>query len=62
MAGRCKACNVILTEDEMTNKWPGTTEYTDLCFSCLSTCEDTGDDSFWSDTLISLDALPEDMV
>lgn len=40
MSGRCKSCNYVLTDDEMVNKWPGTTEYTDMCFSCLSLCND----------------------
>lgn len=62
MSGRCRACNVILTDDEMTNKWPGTSKYTELCFSCLSKCEDDNDDTFWSDDLISLDTLPDDVI
>lgn len=62
MSGRCAACNVILTDEEMVNKWPGTAEYAGLCFTCLSKCDDEGDDEFWSDTLISLDTLPEDVV
>jgi RNA polymerase subunit RPABC4/transcription elongation factor Spt4 len=35
MSGRCKACNIILNEDEMTQKWPGTDDYCDLCNQCL---------------------------
>lgn len=62
MSGRCRSCNCILTDDEMTTKWPGTTEYTELCFTCLSKCSGEDDDSFWSDDLISLDTLSEDML
>jgi hypothetical protein len=35
MSGRCKACNVILTEDELTSKYPGSNEFIELCFKCL---------------------------
>ena len=35
MSGRCKSCNVVLFEEELTTKYPGTNEYTELCFKCL---------------------------
>lgn len=35
MCGRCKSCNVPLFEEELTSKYPGTNEYTELCFKCL---------------------------
>lgn len=35
MSGHCKSCDVILYDDEMATKWPGTDEYVDLCHSCL---------------------------
>jgi len=31
---RCKACNVLLTDDEATRKDPGSGEYLDLCTTC----------------------------
>ncbi len=34
MSGRCKACNVILNEQELTTKDPVTEQYMDLCISC----------------------------
>lgn len=43
MSGRCKACNVILDEFEMTRKWPSaenTNDYCDLCTHCLKASED----------------------
>ncbi len=61
MSGRCRACNCVLTDDEMVSKWPGTTEYTELCFPCLSTCDSDSDDSFWSEDLISLETLSEEL-
>jgi hypothetical protein len=45
----------------MVNKWPGTSEYTDLCFTCLSMCSD---DSEWEDfdlDHIAIDELPESL-
>lgn len=63
MSGRCRSCNVILNEDEMTTKWPGTTEYTDLCFTCLNKCSgEEEDDIFWSDSMISIDTIPEELL
>jgi hypothetical protein len=35
MSGRCKSCNVILFDEELTNKYPGTNEYVELCNKCL---------------------------
>ncbi len=35
MSGRCKSCNTVLYDEELTSKYPGTNEYTELCFSCL---------------------------
>ena len=35
MCGRCKSCNVELYDDELTTKYPGSSEYVDLCFRCL---------------------------
>ena len=35
MSGRCKACDVILFEDELAQKWPGSNEFVDLCNRCL---------------------------
>ena len=40
MSGRCKACNCILNEDELAYKYPGTSEYTELCFSCMAKSDD----------------------
>jgi len=34
MSGRCRACDVILNEYEMTRKYPVSGEYYDLCSSC----------------------------
>lgn len=35
MCGRCKSCDIILFEDELKAKYPGTNEYIELCFRCL---------------------------
>ena len=35
MCGRCKSCNSVLYDEELTQKIPGTNEYTDLCARCL---------------------------
>jgi len=35
MSGRCRSCNSILDEQEIKTKWPGTNDYTNLCFNCL---------------------------
>lgn len=34
MSGRCKACNVVLFDEELTTKDPATGEYLELCFKC----------------------------
>jgi hypothetical protein len=34
MAGRCKACNSVLTEQELKTKYPDTNTYTELCDKC----------------------------
>ena len=34
MSGRCKACNVVLFDEELTTKDPTTGEYLELCFKC----------------------------
>jgi hypothetical protein len=36
MSSRCKACNVVLFEEELKTKWPGTQEFTDLCTHCMT--------------------------
>lgn len=48
MSGRCKACDVILFEQELTTKYPGSNQYTELCFQCLEIAEnpDSVDDSY----------------
>ena len=48
MSGRCKSCNCVLSEDEMVHKWPGTPEYSDLCFTCMSLMEDE-QDNWWDE-------------
>lgn len=35
MSGRCKACNAVLTEEDMCAKWPGSDDYIELCSYCL---------------------------
>lgn len=48
MSGRCKSCNDILTEDEMRSKYPGTSEYIDMCYSCQDkTSENVWEDDDW---------------
>ena len=32
---RCRACDCVLTEQELVTKWPGTTDYADMCMTCL---------------------------
>lgn len=39
MSGRCKACDVILFEEELTTKDPITGEYLELCFRCQDIAE-----------------------
>lgn len=34
MSSRCKACNVVLFEEELTTKDPVTGKYLELCFKC----------------------------
>lgn len=33
---RCRVCDVILNDFELTFKYPGTTEFADTCMSCYS--------------------------
>ena len=35
MCGRCKSCNVVLTDDEMCAKWPNSEDYCELCTHCM---------------------------
>ena len=39
MSGRCKACNVILFEEELTAKDPATGQYLELCSKCQDIAE-----------------------
>jgi len=43
MSGRCKACNVVLFEEELTTKDPVTGEYLELCFKCQDIAENPDD-------------------
>lgn len=45
MSGRCKACNTILTEEEMISIDPVTEQYYDMCFRCTGLGEE-GEDEF----------------
>ena len=40
MSGRCKACNKIMSEYEMTRKCVKSGEYLDLCSDCLTFVQD----------------------
>lgn len=59
MSGRCRSCNCILSEDEMTYKWPGTETYSDLCFECISKSELDEPDDPMDIELISLELMEE---
>ena len=39
MSGRCKSCNVILFEEELTTKDTLTGDYLELCFVCQEIAE-----------------------
>lgn len=39
MSGRCKSCNVILFEEELTTKDTLTGDYLELCFACQEIAE-----------------------
>jgi len=62
MSGRCQSCNCILDDFEMTAKWPGTLEYTNMCF----TCQDKADPNYEDDVLnlefISIEEFPESLI
>lgn len=62
MTGRCIACNCVLDDFEMTSKWPGTLDYTNMCF----TCQDKADPNYEEDTLnlefISIEEFPETLI
>lgn len=62
MTGRCISCNCVLDEYEMTTKWSGTLEYTNMCFSCM----DKSDPNYEEDTLnlefISIEEFPETLL
>jgi len=48
MSGRCKSCNTVLFDEELTAKYPGTNEYIELCFYCLDIANnpDNVDDTY----------------
>lgn len=48
MSGRCKACNAVMTEDEMKTKYADSNEYVELCTFCLRE-DDFDDDPEWFD-------------
>lgn len=48
MSGRCKACNAVMTEDEMKTKYMDSNEYVELCTFCLRE-DDFDDDPEWFD-------------
>ena len=39
MSGRCKACDVVLFEEELTAKDPATGQYLELCSRCQDIAE-----------------------
>jgi aerobic-type carbon monoxide dehydrogenase small subunit (CoxS/CutS family) len=47
MSGRCRACNVILNEEEMTSRDILTGEYTDMCFRCTALANDEEYEADW---------------
>lgn len=53
MSSRCKSCDAIFSEDELTYIDPSTGKYTDLCFDCISLCEDYSEDDcdLWEEDL-----------
>lgn len=61
MSGRCRACNCILSDEEMTIKIPNTNTYQDLCFVC--TAKSTED--VYEDDLLylssSIEEFPESL-
>ncbi len=46
---RCLSCNIILTDREATRKSLNTSEYLDLCNSCLSETDIIVNDTLWED-------------
>ncbi len=62
MTGRCKSCNCILDEFEMSTKYAGTSEYIDVCF----TCKDKSNPNYEEDVLnldfISIEEFPESLL
>lgn len=59
MSGRCRACNTVLTEIEMCQKWPGTEEYCDLCNHCLGDVLVDLDDEDMEVHCSSMDMFPD---
>ena len=55
VSGRCKACNCIMSEQDMKNKWPNTNEYTDLCYLCLDIAHNP--DDLWDDDDLDIDGF-----
>ena len=45
MSGRCRSCNTVLTDEEMTAIDPLSEEYYDMCFRCTGLGEE-GEDEF----------------
>ena len=39
MSGRCKSCNVVLFDEELTTKDQVTGQYLELCFKCQDIAE-----------------------
>jgi hypothetical protein len=40
LSGRCKSCDDILDEVEMTRRWPGSNDFCELCGRCLAASEE----------------------
>ena len=54
MSGRCKACDCIMSEEDMKTVWPDSKEYTDICGYCMSIALDP-DDADFDEEFISFD-------
>lgn len=62
MSGRCRSCNCILDEFEMGSKWPGTVEFTNMCFTCQEKCDPNFEDDVLNLDFISIEEFPETLL
>lgn len=46
MSGRCKCCNMIMSDGDMVRRYPLSRDFTELCIACLVVSSDVLFDTY----------------